>query len=235
MLKTRYRDEWKYLLEPERQMLLYERLRQVLEQDEHSGPNGTYTVHSLYFDDLWDSCAQENEAGNEPRTKYRIRCYGNGQSGMYLERKDKIFGKCRKFSCPITTEEYDAVIGGEAAEVYWKTKEPLLQQFCLLIMERGFAPKLILNYERAALTEPAAHIRVTFDSAVSAADSLNCFPIDEGTPRIPLLSPECCILEVKFDDILPGWLREMIELPALRQISFSKYYMGRKKLEEVYR
>ena len=188
MQKTRYRDEWKYLLDSERYTLLYERLRQVLEQDEHSRPDGAYTVHSLYFDDLTDSCARENEAGNEPRMKYRIRCYESGQTGMFLERKEKICGKCRKLSCRLTPDEYDAIIGGEAASIFWNTTEPLLKQFCLLIMNRGFAPKLVLNYERAALLEPAANIRITFDSAASVTDYAYGFPIEEGVPRIPLLS-----------------------------------------------
>ena len=235
MLRMRYRDEWKFLLEPEQRTLLYERLRRVLDQDEHCGPDGSYTVHSLYFDDLTDSCARENEAGSKPRTKYRIRCYGNGKTGMFLERKDKVYGKCRKVSCPLSPAEHETLIGGEAAELFWQTEEPLLRQFCLLIMERGFSPKLVLDYERAALIEPAANIRVTFDTAVSAADCGHGFPMEEGTPRFPLLAAEGCILEVKFDDILPGWLREMIESPALQQVPFSKYYLGRKTLEEVYR
>ena len=235
MLTNGYRNEWKFLLEGKNRSLLYERLRQALVPDKHCGPDGSYTVHSLYFDDLMDSCAKENEAGTDPRAKYRIRFYENESGTMHLERKEKLNGRSRKLLCPLRPDQYQKIIAGEASDVFWGTNEPLLRKLCAAIMSRCYSPKLALDYKRTALTEPAMNIRVTFDSAVYASDSVYGFPAPSDCPSVPVLSGKDCILEIKYNNILPGWLRELVESVPLRQISFSKYYMGRKMLEEVYR
>ena len=235
MLRKRYRNEWKYLCGEKTRTLLYERLRQVLIPDEHSGPDESYTVHSLYFDDLTDSCAQDNEAGTDPRKKYRIRCYGEDTGSLHLERKEKVYGKSRKLSCPLSREEYRMILDGEAPDLYWQTKEDLTRRLCAVIMTRFFSPKIALEYNRTALIDPAINVRITMDSSIFAAASTYGFPTPDGSPSVPLLSEKDCILEVKFDDILPGWLHTLLESVPLQQIPFSKYYLGRKKLEEMYR
>ena len=154
MLNERYRNEWKYRCDRQTQVQLYERLRRVFETDEHAGADGTYTVHSLYFDDHMNSCAWDNEAGAEPRVKYRIRCYGSEGSALHLERKEKNNRKCRKFACPISLDEYQALTDGNIGEVFWDTEEPLIRRFCAAAMTRDLKPKLSLKYERTALTDP---------------------------------------------------------------------------------
>ena len=39
------------------------------------------------------------------------------------------------------------------------------------------------------------------------------------------------VLEVKFDDILPSHIRNIVESYSFKQGSFSKYYYGRKILD----
>ena len=235
MTAGRFRNEWKYLCSRQTRVQLYERLCRVFEPDEHAGPDGSYSVHSLYFDDHQNSCAWDNEAGAEPRAKYRLRCYGTGLSALRLERKEKNNRRCRKISCPISQDEYQGLAAGNMEEVFWMTKEPLVRRFCASAMTRGFTPKLSLKYERTALVEPALNIRITFDSEINAADSSYGFPIPQDCPRFPLLSDTDCVLEVKFDDILPGWLRQMISSVRVRQVPFSKYYLGVRRIKEVYR
>ena len=235
MLTGRYRNEWKYRCSRQTQVQIYERLRRVFEPDPFGGPDGSYTVHSLYFDDPFNGSAWHNEAGAEPRAKYRIRCYGNDGSALHLERKEKRSRKCRKLSCPVSHEEYFALTGGEFGEVLWQTGEPLIRRFCTAAMTRDLSPKLSLDYERTALVDPALNIRITFDSEIYAADSSYGFPAPEDCPQFPLLSEKECILEVKFDDVLPGWLHRMISSVSVQQVPFSKYYLGMKTMKEVYR
>lgn len=235
MLTGRYRNEWKYLCSLQTQAVLFERLRQAFEPDEHAGPEGSYTVHSLYFDDPKNSCAWDNEAGAEPRVKYRIRCYGDNFSALHLERKEKNNRKCRKSACMISHDEYLALIEGYFQDVFWQSEEPLVRRFCASAMTRGFSPKLSLAYERTALVDPSLNIRVTFDSRINAANSDHGYPISADCPQFPLLSNQDCVFEVKFDDILPGWLHQMISSVGMQQVPFSKYYLGMKKMKEVYR
>ena len=81
-----------------------------------------------------------------------------------------------------------------------------------------------------AFIENAAHIRVTLDRNISAADKYRSF-LSGSYLKFPLQSEKLNILEVKFDHILPGWIKNMLESIRIQQTTFSKYYLGRKQLE----
>lgn len=229
-----YRTEWKYICTDGQLELLQSRLGGLLPYDSHSAADGTYPVSSLYFDDFTDSSAASNEAGDGLRFKYRIRHYGQGASGLHLERKEKRYGLGGKVSCPVTRGEYDALLSGNVSEMFWSTEKPLLREFCAQIMTRCFSPKVIIDYERTAFAEPAAHIRITLDRCISAGYDVPAF-LEGDYLRFPLQCEHQNVLEVKFDTILPGWIRKMIESLHVQQTAFSKYYLGRKQLEDVLR
>ena len=55
----RYRHELKYQISRSDYMALRQRLRTVMRPDAHAGPEGTYVIRSIYFDNyrdkaLWD-------------------------------------------------------------------------------------------------------------------------------------------------------------------------------------
>lgn len=229
----RYRNEWKYCCTDGELALLESRLRALLPLDTHTGPQGRYVVHSLYFDDYTDTCARDNDAGVAERFKYRIRYYDGARDRLQLERKDKRYNMCHKSSCPITREQYDALTAGDAAAVFWQTQDPVLRRFCLAVMNRRFVPKVIIDYERTAFVEPVTNIRITLDRNIAASPWTGAFLNADGYQSIPLQSGQCHILEVKFDDILPGYIRQTVCSRDFQQTSFSKYYLGRKMIEEV--
>ena len=231
-LMTQQRSEWKFLCSDGQIEMIRSRLSAILAHDPHAEPDGSYTVHSLYFDDYWNSCAAGNESGNGLRCKYRIRCYGNSSGGLHFERKEKCYGYGSKLSCAISPEEYRNLIAGNYSEVFWNTEEILLKKFCTLSMMRFFTPKVIVDYKRTAFVEPAANIRITLDQEICAAPECSEF-LNGSYFNIPILGKNQNILEVKFDEILPSWLKRMIESLRLQQTTFSKYYLGRKKLENL--
>ena len=231
---AQYRSEWKYICTDGQLELVRARLTGILERDSHSGPDGSYTVHSLYFDDYRDSCAAGNESGDGMRYKYRIRYYGNSTGSLHLERKIKRYGLGEKQSCPLSLSEYDSLYSGDGSRAFAETDRPVLQEFSVLMMTRGFLPKAIIDYERTAFIEPTTHIRITLDRNISAAYDCDAF-LQGSYIQFPIQDAHQNILEVKFDSILPGWLRQMIESLNLRQTTFSKYYLGRKRLENIIR
>ena len=228
-----YRSEWKYLCTDGQLELLHSRLNGILAPDHHAADsNGVYRVHSLYFDDYNNSCAAGNESGDGIRYKYRARFYNHSLSTMHLERKEKQYGLGDKKTCPLTHDEYNALLTGDCGSTFWETDKPLLKNFYAQVMMRGFAPKAVIDYERTAFVEPITHIRITLDRDITAA--YDCDAFTQGSyVRFPLQGEHQNILEVKFDEILPGWLRHMIESLNLQQITFSKYYLGRKRLENI--
>ena len=229
---AKYRTEWKFICSSGQLELIRTRLSGILSTDPHAGPEGSYRVRSLYFDDHRNSCAAGNESGDGIRYKYRIRYYDSNIPSLHLERKAKQYGLGAKTSCPLSVEAYRSLSEGNAGSVFWQTDVPLLREFCTLIMTRCFAPKAIIDYERSAFVEPVTHIRITLDSCISAAYEYGSF-LSGDYQCFPVMYSQRNILEVKFDEILPGWLRQMLESLNLQQTTFSKYYNGRKRLEEI--
>lgn len=230
-MAKRYRSEWKYCEKETNLEVLKERLVNVMEHDRHAGENGKYEIHSLYFDDYKDNCARENVAGERTRYKYRIRYYGNNSKELWLEKKEKINNYCHKRKCALTAYEFKLILDGNVMEVFWNTNNRLLKEFCVDIVTKRFLPRVIIDYEREAFVEEVTNIRITFDNNISASDDVDNFLNGEYL-RIPLLEKKHHVLEVKFDDVLPSYLKRLLQTSILIQRSFSKYYLGRIAVQE---
>lgn len=227
----RYRSEWKYCEQEADLLSLRQKLEAVLERDSFAGPNGKYEIHSLYFDDYKDSCARENVAGEGKRFKYRIRYYGDNSSNIWLEKKEKKNSYCYKRKCAISVEEYQDIIEGNVLDIFWNTEAPLLKEFCIDFITKRFVPRVIINYEREAFVEVISNVRVTLDYNISASDEFRYF-LSGKYFKIPVLEKERHILEVKFDDVLPSYVKAALQSNIMIQQSFSKYYLGRIVLQE---
>lgn len=228
-----YRNEWKFYCNEIELESIKSKLSNALMYDIHSMPfNEGYTVHSLYFDDYFNSCVFDNEGGYNKRYKYRIRYYNKDKYHIHLERKEKLNGMCRKHMCNLSKDEYEMIINGKAKDLFWKTDNKLLKEFCLDCINKLFVPKLIVDYDRIAYVEPISNVRITFDKNISVSTKTSEF-LSDGYIKFPLLNKGMHVLEIKFDDILPSYIKQVININTLKQSSFSKYYLGRKKLERI--
>lgn len=231
---SKYRSEWKYCLDDTSLELIRERLIAVMDRDSHAGESGKYEIHSLYFDDFRNSCAIENNAGDGIRFKYRIRYYNDNSGRLTLEKKSKNNSFCHKTSCKLTLEQYEKIVNDDVTDLVYDEDNPLLQEFCLAIITKGFRPKIIVNYEREAFVEPINNIRITFDRAISASDSFEDFLACDYR-KIPILPERKSVLEVKFDDVLPAYIRKVLQVESVTQQSFSKYYLCRIAMQDLYK
>ena len=84
-----FRHEWKHLINYGDYIELTQRLRTVLSPDPHAEPSGTYSVRSLYFDNVFDKVLREKLNGVNNREKFRIRYYKDDPSFLRLEKKQK--------------------------------------------------------------------------------------------------------------------------------------------------
>ena len=227
-----FRNEWKYRMPMTDLEIIRERLSVLMSNDRHSDFEGGYAVHSLYFDDFLDSCAKENDGGTAERFKYRIRFYNQYEGFLKLERKEKKFGMCRKKSAVLTEEQYAGIISGNAEEVFWSTENPVIRRFCVDIMTKGFAPKAIVDYERVAFVEPITNVRVTLDLNISASAEVDRF-LNLDYLKVPLQKKGEHVLEVKFDEILPGYIKQAVTVSSMVQSAFSKYYLARNLIQST--
>lgn len=227
-----YRNEWKYTLDEADIAVIIPRLDALMEKDAHADESGQYTVRSVYFDDYTDRCARENEAGISERFKYRIRYYGESPDRLRLECKEKTRGRCHKDTAWISRDEYEKLMRGDAGELFWETEDPLVRKFCVHMMNAHFTPKVIIEYERIAYVEPLTNVRITIDRNISASADFGHF-LSGDYIRYPLQKAQVHVLEVKFDEILPGYLKNIVTKRAFIQSAFSKYYTGRRVLQKI--
>ena len=225
----KYRTEWKYICSDHDLDILRHRIAALLGKDRNANRE-IYHIHSLYFDDYRNSCAFDNDAGNSERSKWRIRYYDEDTSFIRLERKRKKQDLCYKQSCRLKKEEYDKIMNGDISWVFWNTDERLLKEFCVDIMTKDFRPRIIVDYERTAFVDPLWNIRITFDRNISGSLDIPEF-MERNYLKFPLQEKGEHILEVKFDDLLPGHLEKILHESGLQRNTFSKYYLGRVVLE----
>lgn len=205
-------------------MLLAARLNTVMSPDIHQ-EGDCYEIRSLYFDDAWDRCMDENEAGVDQREKYRIRIYDPRSDVIHLEIKEKNRGLTKKRSCDLSREECTAILDGELP-LTLDRRAPLN---CLKAQMRctRMEPKVIIAYERTAFVHPSGNVRITFDRNIMASRCREEFLEDRVSGMTPVLPAGMHVLEVKYDEFLPDTIAQQLEIGKLRKTAFSKYYLGR--------
>lgn len=223
---SKYRHEYKYLIDSRQTAVLKMRAEGILGRDSHAGPEGGYRIKSLYFDDRANICYRENEAGTDPRSKIRIRYYGRDFRNPKLEKKSKERGMTKKESCILTLEECRLLMKGEIPEIS-ADFSPEKQMLFTELKIRGLAPRVIVEYQRIPFVAPAGNVRITLDSDIVSSNQVNGF-LAESQIRRPILPMGNNILEVKFDEFLPSYIKETLSLDSLQWTSFSKYYLCRK-------
>lgn len=222
----KYRHEYKYPISDTEAKVLMKRIQNLMPLDAHVGPSGMYLITSLYFDDYYDSCFNENEIGSDPREKFRIRKYNHSNSRISLECKRKERGKTLKTSCKLTKEQVQDIIDGVPLKCGEGT-DPLLVKFIELQNSRKLKPKVIVEYKRVPYVYKLGNVRVTFDSQLCSSKNVDRF-LEEDYPTRPIMPVGKLLLEVKFDEFLPDYLYDALQLGNLTQTAFSKYYLCRK-------
>ncbi len=204
-----------------------------MELDPHTPETGRYIIHSLYFDDHKDQSVYTTEAGLSKRYKWRIRYYGDDLTYIVLEKKEKKNSRCHKKSCKLNLDEYNRIINLDYDLIY-ETDKDLIKELFADIMMYNFKPKVIIDYERIAYVEEITNVRITFDMKISASYDISEF-LTGNYQSFYLLPDGISVLEVKFDDILPSYIRNIVESYNYVQTSFSKYYYSRKIIDTYMR
>lgn len=229
----KYRNEWKYNLTNQQLSMLNNRLEKILPRDAH-GDNGKYVIHSLYFDDNKDESLRDTASGYYKRYKYRIRYYDNDLSYITLEKKEKLYGRCHKRQCRLTLDEFDLILKNDVLDLVYETDKKLLKEFIVDIMTRDVQPKVIVDYERIAYVEELTNVRITLDTKITASYDFENF-LKNNYIRFPVQESLYSVLEVKYDDILPSYIKNIIESYNFKQLAYSKYYYCRYMLDSYMR
>ena len=158
--------------------------------------------------------------------KYRI--YRKKTTG----KSYSLIAKTKKTSFPITRELCDSILNGDtlppAADASAAQQQVFLKEHLQLLR-----PRVIVDYERTAFVHPIGNVRITLDRNIAGSYRLNDF-FNPDLMLIPVLEPHMHVLEVKYDELLPDFIAQAIEINTLRHTSFSKYYLCRQSSNLIY-
>lgn len=218
------RQEKKYLMSLSETKALYCLLSKVLHEDEHNESSG-YLVRSLYFDTLFDHDYYEKEDGMDYRKKIRVRVYSSKAKTAKLEMKEKFGNNQRKRSLTISKEQALSMIEGNY-EFLTSMEESFAMELYLLMSMNLYRPKCIVEYDRIAFIVPENNTRLTLDMNIRASESdFNIF--SDELNLYPVTSPDDVTLEVKFNNFLLGYVKDLLDSCGKVQVSNSKYILSR--------
>lgn len=222
---NRWRHEYKYLIDAKQEEILKIRASGIMLRDPHVRADGAYTVRSLYLDDLEDSCFTDNLSGNDFRSKFRIRYYNDDIERIVLERKVKKSGLCMKYSCELSQQECYDIIHGISLRIC--EGMPMLKKSLFNeINIRKLWPKVIVTYERIPFVYSAGNVRITFDRNITSSYDIGEYMHCRYSER-PVLPLGRCIMEVKWDEMIPLHIKDTFQMGELRWEALSKYYICR--------
>ena len=227
-MPSEFRSEKKYICSEAQLRIIEARLRPLMQPDSHRGSDGAYWVRSVYFDDMDNRYLRENLTGLDNRVKYRIRTYGGTDEVIRLEAKHKIHGMTKKESCALTREEAEKLLSGGACAFSRELPQPL-RMLAVELNTTLLRPRVLVSYQRTAYVYRTGNVRITFDRNVASTPKVRTL-FDERLPLEPVLPPGRHILEVKFDELIPDPLLQVMEIGELMQTPFSKYVMSRMPL-----
>ena len=215
-MEQKFRHEYKQSIETADLAALRQRLSALMQPDSFSC-GGKYEVRSLYFDNLFDKALIEKINGVNYREKFRIRLYNGDTSFIRLEKKSKTGGLSSKQSAILTYEQADSLARGASVR---DSGSALLDELALKMDTQRLKPKTIVDYTREAFVFPAGNVRVTLDynirTGLNAVDFL-----DNSCVTVPASAD--IILEVKWNEFLPSFIAQAVQLGSIQTSSFSKY------------
>ncbi|HIW31994.1 MAG TPA: polyphosphate polymerase domain-containing protein [Candidatus Paenibacillus intestinavium] len=221
-----YRNEFKYFISPHQRFIITQKLKGILQLDQHVSEEGEYHIRSLYFDDVQNTALYEKLGGIRDRAKYRIRIYNKSDNIIYFEKKIKFRDYIAKLKEPISRAMYDHIIAGNY-EVLKESDTPLLLEIYNQMKNQLLRPVVIVDYVREPYVSRYGNVRITFDKQLrTGLNNINVF--DPNLKPIAALDDERIILEIKYDKYLPQPIQAALQLEGVHRTSASKYVICRK-------
>ena len=225
-ISKNFRHEFKYYINYFDYEILKSRLKVLLKHDKYADNEGNYQIRSLYFEDLKNSALFEKQSGVLSRKKYRIRIYNFSDKVIKFEKKSRVGQFISKEAVTLSRLEYDDIVHGKISFLK-DSKLSLLREFYIDSKLNKYKPEVIVDYTREAYVHRLNNIRITFDKRLRTG--LNRTDIfNSQLPAVDVLEEPKMILEVKYDNYLPEYVRSAIHISRSQRYAISKYVICRK-------
>jgi len=224
MQDLKFRSEYKHIINKNHAAVLKSRLKTLLKTDPFANENGDYFIRSLYFDTYEDKSLYEKLNGVPFRHKYRIRFYDHDCSKIKLENKIKKYNSAAKLIANITKEEVEKILNRQY-DFLKDSGNPVKTAFYQELTSEGLIPKTVVDYIRTPFIYPHGNVRITIDSNIrSPVGQIGVIDIfNPNTPTVSVFPDERCVLEIKYDEFLPNFIRDITQTEGTMTSSMSKY------------
>lgn len=220
-----YRHELKYYIGYSDYKYLKEKFKNIMEVDYNAKINNQYWIRSLYFDTIRNSDYYDKTMGTEKRKKIRLRIYSVNQEKVKIEIKNK-FGQymLKETDIIYRKDAYELIKGNRAVLLKYNTQ--VCNKVYYLMSMDYYRPSIIVDYEREAFFYPIENIRITFDKNIRS--SIGDFDIfNENLHMTPIFHEPTMVLEVKYNRVLPIWIKRSLSNCNGANSSISKYCISR--------
>ena len=214
-----YRHEIKHLITQADAIAIRNNLTAIAESDPHVKDDGSYTIRSLYFDDMRNTALWEKLDGVNERRKFRIRYYNDDLSFIMLECKQKCDNVGCKLQQRLTEEEVRKIMNEDISWMATSGK-PLLVTLYVEMKSKQLKPKCVVEYKRIPFVYGPGNVRVTIDWNIRTGPPGQF--LDPAGLTLPV-DGDPMLLEVKWDEYLPNAIRRAADLKGRYQGAFSKY------------
>lgn len=211
-----FRNELKYKISDNDFFLIKHNLSNLIKKDPNCKGN-YYTISSIYFDDYKRTSYNQVKNGISNRWKYRIRFYNYDDSYINLEKKHKINGLTNKTSVRINRNILNNILNNKIK--IEEKNDKLLNEFIAKIKKDLLRPIICIEYDRIPYIYKLGNVRITLDYNIRYINKYD--DLFNSEKRVYYLKEK--ILEVKYNDLIPDFIRYRLELNHLEQISFSKF------------
>ena len=220
------RHEEKFIIDYPTYSVIKNRARAVLQPDAHGA---SYVLTSIYFDDSSNTAYYEKEDGLSLHTKFRIRTYNCSAVPVQLERKSKHGIMTEKKSATIPLNMVEGVPNRSFDSASVSTEARILMAE---MKTRHLKPTVAVRYTRDVFVYPDLDCRLTFDTDIQALAPDVSVLTDPQCLGIPALRKDSVIMEVKYGENLPAFIRKITQNCGA-QLSVSKYTLCRDAIGNV--
>ncbi|MGO4369889.1 polyphosphate polymerase domain-containing protein [Paenibacillus sp. MCAF20] len=219
------RYESKYLMDNQAFHMIYNRLLEYMEPDEHNKNERFYSISNIYYDTEHDTLIRNSLSKPKYKEKLRIRAYGvpEANAKVYLELKKKVFGLVNKRRTSLRLNEAYAFAGtGAVPELQPYMNKQVMMEIEYFLRRYDLQPKVYLAYDRLALfCKNSRDLRITFDTNIRSRRY--DVRLEAGDYGEQLMDEGQWLMEVKAEKTIPLWLSQLLSELGMYRTSFSKY------------
>ena len=219
------RHELKYFIRGSDGAIMSSVLSKFLDADNHSKDADGYFIRSMYFDTFFNRSLYEKLYGVPNRKKYRLRAYDLDAKKVKFEIKHKSFDLIKKDVAYVRRKDVLEIQKGNYDPLL-DYGNPVLNKIYLDFKKYKYGPVVIIDYQRKAFVYDINNVRITLDSKIASNTKEMSF-FEKNLEMEYILNDGIVVLEVKYNDFMPKWIRKLIHTPNFTRSAISKYCYGR--------